>query len=84
MQIKEAAERLGITERMLRHYEKSGLMEARRSENGYRSYSAADLRRAARIRDFIATGFRRAKFVRWPPACRTKGPGLAKAVFRSF
>nr|MEC9418898.1 MerR family transcriptional regulator [Pseudomonadota bacterium] len=57
MQIKEAAERLGITERMLRHYEKSGLMEARRSENGYRSYSAADLRRAARIRDFIATGF---------------------------
>ncbi|WP_417708785.1 MerR family transcriptional regulator [Roseibium aggregatum] len=57
MQIKEAAERLGITERMLRHYEKSGLMETRRSENGYRSYSAADLRRAGRIRDFIATGF---------------------------
>lgn len=57
MQIKEAAERLGITERMLRHYEKSGLMETRRSENGYRSYSDADLRRAGRIRDFIATGF---------------------------
>ncbi|EAV44460.1 transcriptional regulator, MerR family protein [Roseibium aggregatum IAM 12614] len=57
MQIKEAAERLGITERMLRHYEKSGLMETRRSENGYRIYSAADLRRAGRIRDFIATGF---------------------------
>lgn len=57
MQIKEAAERLGITERMLRHYEKTGLMEARRSVNGYRAYGEADLRRAARIRDLIATGF---------------------------
>ncbi|AKV01220.1 Transcriptional regulator, MerR family [Labilithrix luteola] len=57
MQIKEAAERLGISERMLRHYEKAGLLDARRSENGYRSYSEADLRRARRIRDLIATGF---------------------------
>lgn len=57
MQIKEAAERLGITERMLRHYERSGLIAARRLENGYRSYNEADLRRAGRIRDFIATGF---------------------------
>jgi DNA-binding transcriptional MerR regulator len=57
MQIKEAAEKLGITQRMLRHYENAGLMDARRSENGYRSYSEADLRRAARIRDLIATGF---------------------------
>ena len=57
MQIKEAAERLGISERMLRHYEKAELMDARRSKNGYRSYSEADLRRAGRIRDLIATGF---------------------------
>lgn len=57
MQIKEAAETLGITQRMLRHYEKAGLMETRRSENGYRAFGAADLRRAARIRDLIATGF---------------------------
>ncbi|MEP0232420.1 MerR family transcriptional regulator [Roseibium sp.] len=57
MQIKEAAERLGITERMLRHYEQSGLMETGRADNGYRSYDAADLRRATRIRDLIATGF---------------------------
>jgi len=57
MQIKEAAEQLGITERMLRHYEKAGLMEARRTESGYRNYAEADLRRAGRIRDLIATGF---------------------------
>ncbi len=57
MHIKEAAERLGISERMLRHYEKAGLMDPRRSENGYRSYGEADLRRARRIRDLVATGF---------------------------
>ena len=57
MQAKEAAERLGITQRMLRHYEKAGLMDVRRSQNSYRIYSEADLRRAGRIRDFIATGF---------------------------
>lgn len=57
MQAKEAAEKLEITQRMLRHYEKEGLMDVGRTLNGYRSYTAADLRRAGRIRDFIATGF---------------------------
>lgn len=57
MQIKEAAERLGITQRMLRHYDKAGLLETSRTENGYRSYSEADLRRAERIRNLIAMGF---------------------------
>lgn len=57
MQIKEAAERLGITERVLRHYENTGLIEVRRSENGYRIYADADLRRAERVRDLIETGF---------------------------
>ncbi|WP_298821233.1 MerR family transcriptional regulator [uncultured Roseibium sp.] len=57
MQAKEAAESLGITQRMLRHYENEGLMEIARAENGYRHYSATDLRRAARIRDFVAIGF---------------------------
>lgn len=57
MRAKEAAERLRITQRMLRHYEKEGLLDVGRTLNGYRSYSEADLRRAGRIRDFIATGF---------------------------
>jgi MerR family transcriptional regulator, copper efflux regulator len=57
MRIKEAAAVLGISERMLRHYETAGLIEAGRSENGYRVYSDADVRRAGRIRDLIATGF---------------------------
>ncbi|WP_282095684.1 MerR family transcriptional regulator [Epibacterium ulvae] len=57
MQAKEAADRLGITQRMLRHYEKEGLLSVGRTLNGYRCYSESDLRRAGRIRDFIATGF---------------------------
>lgn len=57
MQSKEAAERLGVTQRMLRHYEKEGLIEVNRMLNGYRHYNEPDLRRAGRIRDFIATGF---------------------------
>lgn len=57
MQSKEAAERLRITQRMLRHYENEGLLDVGRTLNGYRSYTEADLRRAGRVRDFIATGF---------------------------
>ncbi|MEP2980935.1 MAG: MerR family transcriptional regulator [Lentilitoribacter sp.] len=57
MLAKEASDKLGISQRMLRHYEKVGLMDIRRGENGYRVYTDADLRRAGRIRDFIATGF---------------------------
>lgn len=57
MLAKEAAERLGVTQRMLRHYENEGLLEVGRTLNGYRSYSESDIRRAARVRDFIATGF---------------------------
>ncbi|MBM1631913.1 MerR family transcriptional regulator [Sulfitobacter mediterraneus] len=57
MQAKEAAERLEITPRMLRHYEKEGLLTVDRTLNGYRHYNAADLRRAGRIRDLIASGF---------------------------
>ncbi len=48
MQAKEAAERLGISQRMLRHYEKEGLLQVNRTSNGYRTYSETDLRRAAR------------------------------------
>lgn len=57
MQAKEAASRLGITQRMLRHYEKEGLMDVARSHNGYRHYTERDLRRAARIRNLISSGF---------------------------
>ncbi len=76
MLIKEAAEKLGISQRMLRHYETSGLMEVDRSENGYRFYSSHNLRRAERIRDFIAVGYS-TREVRAMAACLSEGSAVA-------
>jgi DNA-binding transcriptional MerR regulator len=57
MRIQEAARHLGVSARVLRHYEAAGLIEPQRISNGYRSYSAAEIERAAWVRDLIASGF---------------------------
>lgn len=57
MRIQDAARELQVTSRTLRHYEAAGLLTPGRDGNGYRSFTAADLRRAERIRDLIATGY---------------------------
>ncbi|WP_421925078.1 MerR family transcriptional regulator [Neoaquamicrobium sediminum] len=57
MRIQEAAATLRVSPRALRHYEAAGLLRPGRDGNGYRSYTPADVRRAERIRDMIATGY---------------------------
>jgi DNA-binding transcriptional MerR regulator len=57
MRIQDAAIALQVTPRALRHYEAAGLLSPGRNANGYRTYAPADLRRAERIRDMIATGY---------------------------
>ncbi|MGY4480095.1 MerR family transcriptional regulator [Bradyrhizobium sp. USDA 3364] len=57
MRIQEAVRHLGVSARALRHYEAAGLIAPRRTSNGYRSYSASELERAAWVRDLIASGF---------------------------
>ncbi len=47
MKIQEAARHLGVSARTLRHYEAAGLIVPRRTSNGYRSYSAPEIERAA-------------------------------------
>jgi DNA-binding transcriptional MerR regulator len=49
MRINEAAEQLGLSQRALKYYEKEGLLEVRRDENGYRNYSTQDLERLKKI-----------------------------------
>ncbi|MGW0858761.1 MerR family transcriptional regulator [Streptomyces sp. NPDC002690] len=57
MRIGELAERAGTTTRTLRYYESRGLLRARRSENGYRTYDESDLRQLRQIRTLQDFGF---------------------------
>ncbi len=84
MQAKQAAQALGITQRMLRHYEKSGLMDVERGPNGYRIYSEANLRRAVRIRDFIATGFSTREIRRMRACLSDDGSGPCEGGIRQL
>ncbi|GAA3095337.1 MerR family transcriptional regulator [Streptosporangium carneum] len=57
MRIGELARRAGVSTRALRYYEQQGLIVARRSANGYREYSEADLRLVTEIRSLLTVGF---------------------------
>ncbi|MEU5401898.1 MerR family transcriptional regulator [Streptomyces sp. NPDC005963] len=57
MRIGELAERAGTTTRTLRYYESRGLLPARRTENGYRTYDEDDLRLLRQIRTLQDFGF---------------------------
>ena len=47
--MREFAERAGVTVKALRHYDRLGLLQPRRSSSGYRLYSESDLERLERI-----------------------------------
>lgn len=49
MKIKEAAERLGISQRAIRFYEKKGLLAPARWESGYREFDGDDIWRLQTI-----------------------------------
>lgn len=54
MRIQELEQQVGIERATIRYYEKEGLIDPKRSENGYRDYSendAAELRRIRLLRD---------------------------------
>ncbi|MEV7557065.1 MerR family transcriptional regulator [Streptomyces sp. NPDC048331] len=57
MRIGELAERAGTSTRTLRYYESRGLLPARRSDNGYRTYDEDDLRLLRQIRILQDFGF---------------------------
>ncbi|MFC9792447.1 MerR family transcriptional regulator [Streptomyces sp. NPDC057695] len=57
MRIGELAERAGTTTRTLRYYESRGLLAARRTENGHRTYDEGDLRLLRQIRTLQDFGF---------------------------
>ncbi|MEU9734956.1 MerR family transcriptional regulator [Streptomyces sp. NPDC048002] len=57
MRIGELAERAGTTTRTLRYYEARGLLPARRTGNGYRTYDESDLTLLRQIRTLQDFGF---------------------------
>jgi DNA-binding transcriptional MerR regulator len=56
LRIGEAADLLDLTPKALRHYEKVGLIEPRRSEGDYRLYSPEMILRLQRIKQLQALG----------------------------
>jgi DNA-binding transcriptional MerR regulator len=51
--INEAAETTGWSPRMLRYIERIGLVQAPRSDSGYRLYGAAELQRLRTLRELL-------------------------------
>ncbi len=58
MKVHELAKRVGVTPHVVRHYVRIGLLTpTRRTENGYREFSEADVRRLLFIRRAQRLGF---------------------------
>ncbi|MFI6997026.1 MerR family transcriptional regulator [Nocardia sp. NPDC050175] len=56
MLIGELSDRTGISERLLRYYERVGLLTAERRGNGYRDYDESAEQRVSQIRALLAVG----------------------------
>ncbi|WP_405159463.1 MerR family transcriptional regulator [Nocardia sp. NBC_01499] len=56
MLIGELADRTGISERLLRYYERVGLLTPERRSNGYREYDTDAEQRVTQIRALLAVG----------------------------
>ncbi|MFD5079984.1 MerR family transcriptional regulator [Streptomyces sp. NPDC058371] len=56
MLIGELAKRTGTSERLLRYYERTGLLRPERLSNGYRSYADSDVTAVGRVRALLAAG----------------------------
>ena|SRR5919197_6527160 len=54
--IAEATEVSGLTAHTLRYYERAGLLEPRRAENGHRRFTDEDLQRVHFVQKLRATG----------------------------
>ncbi|MFD0684940.1 MerR family transcriptional regulator [Actinomadura fibrosa] len=56
MLIGEVSRRTGVNERLLRYYERQGLITSRRLPNGYRDYDESVLEKITQIRALLAAG----------------------------
>ncbi|RBM06233.1 MerR family transcriptional regulator [Streptomyces sp. PT12] len=76
MRIGEMVARTGVSERMLRYYEKQGLLEPTRMPSGYRVYREQDIDTVRRIRALLAAGLTTQTIGRVLPCVRDEGRRL--------
>ena len=57
MRIGELAAAAGVSVRVLRHYETQGLIQSRRSANGYREYPKGAIETVRQVRLLLDCGF---------------------------
>lgn len=57
MRVGEIAKRTGASARAIRYYERAGLLESTRRDNGYREFESSAVERVRAIRDLLAIGF---------------------------
>ena len=57
MRVGELSASTGVSVRSIRHYERSGLLDATRRANGYREFDPSSVDRVRVIRDLIDSGF---------------------------
>jgi DNA-binding transcriptional MerR regulator len=74
VRIGEFAKRTGVNVRLLRYYDKQGLLRSGRQTNGYRTFTEDDVLLVARIRTLLSAGLT-TKMIRrlLPSVCEVDG-----------
>jgi len=80
MQISELAKRCGVSTHALRHYERLGLLQPMRHDNGYREYSEAMRREVVFIAMSRKVGFSLSAIAEQLPAYRAGRLSIAHMV----
>ncbi|MFJ2212713.1 MerR family transcriptional regulator [Streptomyces sp. NPDC101062] len=79
MRMKDMVRRTGVHERLLRYYEKQGLLAPERLPSGYREYSEADIETVRRIRCLLTAGLSTAMIAQVLPCIRADDERLVPA-----
>ncbi|GAA2212260.1 MerR family transcriptional regulator [Nonomuraea monospora] len=76
MRIGELSRRTGVHERLLRYYEKQGLLWPERAASGYRYYQESDIDTVMRIRRLLSAGLNTETIAQVLPCVRVKAGHL--------
>jgi DNA-binding transcriptional MerR regulator len=83
VRIGELADRTGVDARLLRYYERQGLLHPTRRSNGYRDYDEADVATVAFIRRLLAAGLSTTTIAQFRDCGHAAGRANALARLRS-